>query len=97
MGANKRSAFSCIMANMVYMLDVEIIWTPVKGGLLGKSQGGHYFIYKNLDLETGSNRWFGNYIKFGGQESLIIFSGCDSLEDAQASCERHAQNRGEAL
>ena len=63
----------------------------------GKSQGGHYFIYKNLDLETGSNRWFGNYIKFGGQESLIIFSGCDSLEDAQASCERHAQNGGEAL
>jgi hypothetical protein len=82
---------------MVYMIYVEVIWTPVKGGLLGKSQGGHYFIYKNLDLETGSNRWFGNYIKFGGQESLIIFSECDSLEDAQASCERHAQNRGEAL
>ena len=97
MEANKRSAFSRIIVNMVYMVYVVIIWTPVKGGLHGKSQGGHYFIYKNLDLETGSNRWFGNYIKFGEQESLIIFSGCDSLEDAQASCERHAQNRGEAL
>ena len=97
MGANKRSAFSRIIVNMVYMVYVAIIWTPVKGGLHGKSQGGHYFIYKNLDLETGSNRWFGNYIKFGEQESLIIFSGSDSLEDAQASCERHAQNRGEAL
>jgi hypothetical protein len=43
------------MINAVYMVYVEIIWTPVKGGLLGKSQGGHYFIYKNLDLETGSN------------------------------------------
>jgi hypothetical protein len=82
------------MANMVYIVYVATIWTPVKGGLLGKSQGGHYFIYKNLDLEAG---WVGNYIEFGGQESLIIFSGCDSLEDAQASCERHAQNRGEAL
>ena len=69
MGANKKSAFACIMENMVYMVYVEIMWTPVKGGLLGKSQGGHYFIYKNLDLETGSNRWFGNYIKFGEQES----------------------------
>jgi hypothetical protein len=77
MGANKRSEFSRIIVNMLYMVYVAIIWTPVKGGLHGKSQGGHYFIYKNLDLETGSNRWFGNYIKFGEQESLIIFSGCD--------------------
>ena len=80
MGAHKRSALSCIiMVNMAYMIYMEIIWTPVNGGLLGKSQGGHYFIYKNLDLETGSNRWFGNYIKFGEQESLIIFSGCAGI------------------
>ena len=96
-GSQQEVRISCIMVSMVYMVCVAIIWTSVKGGLHGKSQGGHYFIYKNLDLETGSNRWFGNYIKFGEQESLIIFSGCDSLEDAQASCERHAQNRGEAL
>ena len=61
MGANKRSAFYRIMVKMVYLVYVAIIWRPVKGGLHGKSQGGHYFIYKNLDLETGSNRWFGNF------------------------------------
>lgn len=92
-----RSGISCIMGNMGYMVYVAIIWIPVKGGLLGKSQRGHYFIYKNLDLETGSNRWFGSYNKFGGQGSLIIFSGFDSLEDAQASCEIHARDTGEAL
>jgi hypothetical protein len=97
-GSQQKAALSCIiMVNLVYMVYMDVIWTQVNGGLLGKSQGGHYFIYKNLDLETGSNRWFGNYIKFRGQESLKIFSGCDSLEDAQASCERHAKNRGEAL
>jgi hypothetical protein len=82
---------------MVYIVYMGIIWTPVKTGLLGKSQGGHYFIYKNLDLETGSSRWFGSYIKIGGQESLMIASGCDGPDDAQASCERHAQNGRAAL
>jgi len=79
---------------MVYMV---IMWTAIKGGLLGKSHAGHYFIYKNLDIETGLNRWFCNYNKFGGQESLIIFSGLDSLEVAKASCERHAQKTGDAV
>ena len=74
-----------------------IMWTAIKGGLLGKSHAGHYFIYKNLDIETGLNRWFCNYNKFGGQESLIIFSGLDSLEVAKASCERHAQKTGDAV
>jgi hypothetical protein len=95
--ANENSPLLVFMEIMIYMHYVVIIWTAVTGGLLGKSQDGHYFIYKNLDLETGSNRWFGNYIKFGEQESLTIFSGWDSLEDAKASCERHAQNRGEVL
>jgi hypothetical protein len=85
------------MDYMLYIVNMEFIWTPVKGGLLGKSQGGHYFIYKNLDLETGLNRWFGSYNKFGGQESLIIFSGVDSLENAQTACERHAENTGQAV
>jgi hypothetical protein len=93
----ERSLISCVIDYMVYIINMEIIWTSVKGGLLGKSRDGHYFIYKNLDLEAGSNRWCGNYNKFGAQESLIIFSGFDSLEDAQTMCERHAQDTGDTL
>ena len=82
---------------MVYMKYMEIIWTPVKNGLLGKSKGGHYFIYKNFDPEARSSRWFGNYNKFGEHRGLIIFSGFDSLEDAQAFCEKNALDVERAL
>jgi hypothetical protein len=64
-------------------------------GYLAKSTHGLYLAYQNLDLELKAVRWFAKYEgrseNFVKQGACIDFQFFDSLEDAQAFCEKHAQ------
>jgi hypothetical protein len=79
----------------------SVTWMPFNDGRFGKSRHGHYFVYRNFDPETRSNRWFANYEagsdRSGEEGNLINLHGFDSLEDAQSSCEKHAQGTDSAL
>jgi hypothetical protein len=70
-------------------------WKRYGLGQLAKSNHGFYLAYQNLDLELKTVRWFAkdegrseNLLKQG---EWIDFQFFDSLEDAQAFCEKHAQ------
>jgi hypothetical protein len=86
---------------MVYMVVMALTWISFGEGYLGKSRFGHYFVYRNFDLETRLNRWFAKYEagvdSFGEQGQLIYSHGFGSREDAQASCEKHALEVEERL
>jgi hypothetical protein len=63
---------------------------------IGTSREEHpryYLVYRNFDNEMKTNRWFAKYEtesdRFGEQVSRIEFQGFDSLEDAQAFCEKN--------
>jgi hypothetical protein len=51
-------------------------------------------VYRNFDNEMKTNRWFAKYEtgsdRFGEQVSRFELQGFDSLEDAQAFCEKNA-------
>ena len=83
------------------MVIIKLTWIPFGEGYLGKTRHDHYFVYRNFDPETRSNRWFAKYeagaVRFGEQGKLINFHGFDSLEDAQGSCEKHALEVEERL
>jgi hypothetical protein len=60
-----------------------------------------YLAYRNFDNEMKTSRWFAKYEtgsdRFGEQVSRIEFQGFDSLEDAQAFCEKNALDVERAL
>ena len=70
-------------------------------GPLAKSIHGYYLVYGNFDNEMKTNRWFAKNEtgsdRFGEQVSRIEFQGFDSLEDAQAFCEKNALDVERAL
>ena len=70
-------------------------WMQYGTGQLAKSNHGFYLAYQNLDLELKTVRWFAQY---EGRSENVLKQGAsidsqffDSLEDAQAFCEKHAQ------
>jgi len=70
-------------------------WKRYGTGQLAKSNHGFYLAYQNLDLELKTVGWFAKYEgrseNFLKQGEWIDFQFFDSLEDAQAFCEKHAQ------
>jgi hypothetical protein len=67
----------------------------IRHGAAGKKQPWFLLAYQNLDLELKIVRWFAKYEgrseNFLKQGEWIDFQFFDSLEDAQAFCEKHAQ------
>jgi hypothetical protein len=65
-------------------------------GLLAKSIHGFYLVYRNFDNQMKAIRWFAEYEtgsdRFGEQVSRTEFQNFDNLEDAQAFCEKNAQD-----
>jgi hypothetical protein len=59
------------------------------------------FLYRNFDNELKTNRWFAKYEigsdRFGEQVRRIKFQEFDSLEAAQAFCEKNALDVALAL
>ena len=78
-----------------------LAWQAYGVGHLAKSIHGYYLMYRNFDNEMKTNRWFAKYEtgsdRFGEQVSRIDFQGFDSLEDAQAFCEKNALDVERAL
>jgi hypothetical protein len=70
-------------------------------GHLAKSVHGYYLVYRNFDNEMKTNRWCAKYEtgsnRFAEQVSRIEFRGFDNLEEAQAFCEKNAQDVGRVL
>jgi hypothetical protein len=71
-----------------------LAWQAYGLGHLAKSIHGYYLVYRNFDNEMKTNRWFTKYEtgsdRFGEQVSRTEFQAFDSLEDAQAFCEKNA-------
>jgi hypothetical protein len=86
---------------MVYIVIMALTWQTYGLGHLAKSIHGYYLVYRNFDNETKTNRWFAKYEtgsdSFGEQVSRTEFHGFDSLEDAQAFCEKNALEVERAL
>ena len=78
-----------------------LAWQAYGLGHLAKSIHGYYLVYRNFDNEMKTNRWFAKYEtgsdRFGEQVSRNEFPGFDSLEDAQAFCEKNALDVERAL
>jgi hypothetical protein len=78
-----------------------LAWQAYGVGHLAKSIHGYYLVYRNFDNVMKMNRWFAKYEtgsdRFGEQVSRIEFQGFDSLEDAQAFCEKNALDVERAL
>jgi hypothetical protein len=78
-----------------------LAWQTYGSGHLAKSIHGYYLVYRNFDNEMKTNRWFAKYEtgsdRFGQQVSRIEFQGFDSLEDAQAFCDKDALDVERAL
>jgi hypothetical protein len=70
-------------------------WKRYGTGQLAKSNQGFLSGVSKLGLELKTVRWFAKYEgrseKFLKQGEWIDFQFFDSLEDAQAFCEKHAQ------
>jgi hypothetical protein len=70
-------------------------WKSYGGGYLAKSSHGLYLVYRNFDPEVGSTRWFAKYETtemFEQSTSRALdLQRFDSLEQAQAFCEKHAE------
>ena len=82
-------------------LIMGLAWQAYGLGHLAKSIDGYYLVYRNFDTEMKTNRWFAKYEtvsdRFGEQVSRIEFWRFDSLEDAQAFCEKNALDVERAL
>ena len=78
-----------------------LAWQTYGSGHLAKSIHGYYLVYRNFDNEMKTNRWFAQYEtgsdRFGQQVSRTEFQGFDSLEDAQAFCDKDALDVERAL
>jgi hypothetical protein len=87
--------------NFKIWLIMGLAWQAYGVGHLAKSIHGYYLVYRNFDNEMKTNRWFAKYEtgsdRFGEQVSRIEFQGFDSLEDAQAFCEKNALDVERAL
>jgi hypothetical protein len=87
--------------NLKIWLIMGLAWQAYGLGHLAKSVHGYYLVYRNFDNEMKTNRWFAKYEtgsdRFGEQVSRIEFQGFDSLEDAQAFCEKNALDVERAL
>ena len=83
------------------MVNYGISLANIRSGHLAKSIHGYYLVYRNFDNEMKTNRWFAQYEtgsdRFGQQVSRIEFQGFDSLEDAQAFCDKDALDVERAL
>jgi hypothetical protein len=81
---------------MVYIVIMDLIWQTYGLAHLAKSIHGYYLVYRNFDNEMKTNRWFVKYEagsdRFGEQVSRTEFHGFDSLEEAQAFCEKNARD-----
>jgi hypothetical protein len=75
---------------------MDLVWRAYGSGHLAKSLHGYYLVYRNFDNEMKTNRWFAKYeagsYRYGEQVSRIEYQGFDSLEEAQAFCEKNARN-----
>jgi len=80
---------------------VGLAWQAHGLGHLAKSLHGYHLVYRNFDNEMKTTRWFAKYETgfetFGEQVSRIEFQGFDSLEDAEAFCEKNALDVERAL
>jgi hypothetical protein len=78
-----------------------LAWQTYGSGHLAKSIHGYYLVYRNFDNEMKTNRWFAQYEtgsdRYGQQVSRVEFQGFDSLEDAQAFCDKDALDVERAL
>jgi hypothetical protein len=87
--------------NFKTWLIMGLAWQTYGVGHLAKSIHGYYLVYRNFDNEMKTNRWFAKYEtgsdRFGEQVSRIEFQGFDSLEDAQAFCDKDALDVERAL
>jgi hypothetical protein len=63
-----------------------LAWQANGLGHLAKSIHGYYLVYRNFDNEMKTNRWFAKYE-----------TGSDRFGDAQAFCEKNAQDVERAL
>ena len=74
---------------------MALAWKPYGPGNFAKSIHGYYLTYQNFDIELGVVRWFASFEgrsdKSREEVNSINFHGFDSLQDAQAICETHAQ------
>jgi hypothetical protein len=70
-------------------------WKRYGTGQLAKGNHGVYLVYQNLDVELKTVRSFAKYEgrseNSSKQGKCIDFQFFDSLEDAEAFCEKHAQ------
>ena len=87
--------------NFKNMVNMGLAWQAYGVGHLAKSIHGYYLVYRNFDNEMKTNRWFTKYKtgsdRFGEQVSRTEFQAFDSLEDAQAFCEKNALDVERAL
>ena len=75
-------------------MNMALDWMPYGGGYLAKPSHGYYLVRKKYDPEMKSNLWFAQYEAkemFDRPVTTIDLQGFDSLEQAQAACEKHAQ------
>jgi hypothetical protein len=83
------------------MVNYGISLASIRIGTSREEHPRYYLVYRNFDNEMKTNRWFAKYEtgsdRFGEQVSWIEFQGFDSLEDAQAFCEKNALDVERAL
>ncbi len=75
---------------------MALVWRAYGSGHLAKSIRGYYLVYRNLDNERKTIRWFAKYepgsYRCGEQVSRIECQGFDTLEEAQVFCEKNARD-----
>ncbi len=78
------------------LIFMDLVWRAYGPGHLAKTIHGYYLVYRNFDNERKTTRWFAKYeagsYRCGEQLGRIECQGFDTLEEAQAFCEKNARD-----